>query len=329
MNSTTTQNQLRIWQQNLNKSLIAQHHLLNMAQPQEWDVLLLQEPWFNNTTTRASRHWRVLYPDIYYEDKTANLRSIILINANISTDCYEQIQFRSTDVTGIRISTGAGPVTLINVYNDCTHSAAMSEVDNYLTRTFPEGHIPDDEHVIMAGDFNRHHSWWEETRNAHLTSSEGMIQPLLDVLYKFDLKMALPENTPTLQALSTGNWTRPDNVWCSSQTIDLFEQCNTNPGLRGPNTDHLPIISILDCPTTHTIPKPTRNFRATDWKGFSEHLGTLLSRSEPKRLTRETEFREALDSVNSALKATVEKVVPINRPFPNTKRWWTHDLTDL
>ena len=156
MNSTTTRNQLRILQQNLNKSLIAQQHLLNTASPQDWDILMLQEPWFGSTVTRATQSWRVLYPDIYYEDKTTNLRSIILINTNLSTDCYEQIQFHSTDVTGVRIKTGAGPVTLINVYNDCNHSATMDKISAYLTRTFPDDHILDSKHLVMAGDFNRH-----------------------------------------------------------------------------------------------------------------------------------------------------------------------------
>ena len=282
MNSTTTHNQLRIWQQNLNKSLTAQLHLLNTASPQDWDILLIQEPWFGNLTTRATWSWTVLYSDIYYEDNTANPRAIILVNTNLSTDSYEQIQFRSTDVMGIRIKTSAGPVTLINVYNDCTHNAAMDEVSAYLSRTFPGDHIPDDEHVIMAGDFNRHHGWWEDERNMHLTSTEALIQPLLDVLYRFDMGMALPANIPTLQALSTGNWTHPDNVWCSNHTTDLFIQCNTNPGLRGPNTDHLPILSTLDLPTTRNIPKPTCNFRATDWNKFSDHLAETLPQDEPQ-----------------------------------------------
>lgn len=329
MNSTTNRNQLRIWQQNLNKSLIAQQHLLNTASPQDWDILLLQEPWFGNTVTRASHYWRVLYPDTYYEDKTTNLRSIILVSTNISTDCYEQIQFNNTDVTGIRIKTNTGPITVINVYNDCTHNAAIEEVTAYLTRTYPDDHIPDNEHIVMAGDFNRHHSWWEEERNEHLTSSEAMIQPLLDVIYKFDFKMALPPNIPTLQALSTGNWTRPDNVWSTNHTIDLFVQCNTNPGLRGPNTDHLPILSTIDFPVTHNVPKPTRNFRATDWKEFTDHIVSLLPDDEPKRLTSTTEFKEALNVVNAAIKSTIETKVPVNNPFPHTRRWWTRELNDL
>ena len=181
----------------------------------------------------------------------------------------------------------------------------------------------------MAGDFNKHHDWWEDESNKHLTSSEALVQPLLDVVYRFDLRMALPPNIPTLQALSTGNWTRPDNVWCTNQTADIFTQCNTDPGLRGPNTDHLPILSMLDFPLTRNTPKPTRNFRITDWEAFSDHLTTLLSHNEPKKLTSEIEFRAALNTINTALKATVEEKVPISKNFPFTKRWWTHELTTL
>ena len=47
------QQHIRVSQQNLNKSLTAQLHLLNTAKPDDWDILMLQEPWmaFNGT------HW--------------------------------------------------------------------------------------------------------------------------------------------------------------------------------------------------------------------------------------------------------------------------------
>ena len=77
-------------------------------------------------------------------------------------------------------------------------------IANYLSDTFGDNLVPDDEHLVMVGDFNRRHSWWEE-RKTHLTSSETLIRPLLDLLYRFDLRMALPANIPTLQTLSTGN----------------------------------------------------------------------------------------------------------------------------
>jgi hypothetical protein len=136
------------------------------------------------------------------------------------------------------------------VYNDCNHNESIDAVSELLARTYPNDIISDDDHVILAGDFNRYHSWWEEDRNAHLTSSEAALKPLLDVIYRYDFRMALPPNRPTLQALSTGNWTRPDNVWCTSHSIDLVVKCDTDPGRQGPNTDHLPILTTLDFPLT-------------------------------------------------------------------------------
>jgi len=158
MNSTTSVAHLRIWQQNLNKSLMVQQHLLNSAHPKDWDILLLQEPWFGNTVTRASHHWRVLYPDTHFRDNPATLRSIILINTNISTEHYEQVQFQCADVTGISIKTGTTSLLILNIYNDCNHNAAIEEITNFLTQRFPDDHIPDNQHVVIAGDFNRHHT---------------------------------------------------------------------------------------------------------------------------------------------------------------------------
>ena len=329
MNCTRPTPQLRIWQQNLNKSLIAQQHMLNTARPSDWDILLLQEPWFGNTVTRASHSWRVLYPNIYFRDKTSNLRSIIFVNTNISTDNYEQIQFQSTDVTGVSIKTENGTLAILNVYNDCRHNAALETVNNYLTQRFSNNNIPDNQHVIIAGDFNRHHNIWESKANAHLTTSEPMIRPLLDLIDCYDLRMALPPNIPTLQALSTGNWTRPDNVWCTNHTTDLFTNCNTNPGLRGPNTDHLPILSKLDLPLNRSVAKPSRNFRSTDWKEFNTHLKGVLSTSTPSRIRTENQFRTSLNTLTAALKSTIETKVPLNPPVPFTKRWWTPELGKL
>ena len=309
--------QLRIWQQNLNKSLTAQLHLINTARPTDWDILILQEPWIGHTGTRGSPLWRVLYPNTHFTDNSEPQRSLIFINANIPTNSYEQVQFDSADVTGIRIAHGTQKTIIVNVYNDCKHNKSIDAIQEFLEDEFPDNYVPEDVHVIIAGDFNRHHSWWEDDRNAHLTSGETSLQPLLNLIYRFDLRMALPPGRPTLQALSTGNWTRPDNVWCTSHTADLFIRCDTDPGLRGPNTDHLPILSVLNTPITRNERIPTRNFRATDWNEFTNHLKTTLSHSpEPKRLETIEEFQAALETVTTAIKSAIETQVPMTKPLP-------------
>lgn len=277
MNSTTPPT-ICIWQQNdVNKSLISQLHLLNVASPDDFDIILLQEPWFGHTkNTRSSHCWRVLYPNTNYADTTKPLRPIIFINTNIPTSSYVQIQFNSPDVTGVQITFDLQTFLIINIYNDCKNNDAIDEVSTFLSQKLPSEHVPCNMHVILAGDFNRHHSLWEDECNAHLTSSEAAIHPLLEIIDTFDLCMALPPRIPTLQALSTGNWTCPDNVWCTNHTTDLFAECDTNPGLRGPNTDHLPILSSLDVPLPRNPPRTYPNFCTTDWKEFNEQLHTPI-----------------------------------------------------
>ncbi|KAI0028230.1 hypothetical protein K488DRAFT_33865, partial [Vararia minispora EC-137] len=60
--------------------------------------------------------------------------------------------------------------------------------------------------------------------------------------------MALKPGIPTLQHSVTKHWSRPDNVWISSRLLELVTFCNTLPDQRGPATDHLPIITLIDIP---------------------------------------------------------------------------------
>ena len=317
-----TQQQLRIVQQNLNKSLTAQLHLLNTARPTDWDILLVQEPWIVFNGTRATPHWRVLYPKAYFDDNTKLLRSIILINTAIPTNLYEQIQFNTPDITRLILKTEEKKIVIINVYNDCNNNGSIDAVSGFLDANHPDEFMPNNTHIIVCSDFNRHHPWWETEDNTHLLSTEHMIKPLLDLTMRFDLRMVLPHGLPTLQAFSTGNWTRPDNVWCTSHSINLFTTCITDPGTRPPNTDHIPIHSKLDIVPPRTTPKTTRNFRLTDWEKFQDHLTTSLANApDPQKICTPEEFREALDTINQALKSTIESKVPLCNPLPHTK-WW-------
>ena len=172
---------LKISQQNLNKSLTAQLHLLNSAKPDNWDVLMIQEPWMTFNGTRATPHWTVLYPKVFFEDQAKTLRSIILINTRIPTNNYIQIQFNTADVTGLILTTSSGKIYMINVYNDCNNNEAIDAVSEFLAQRFPDDYVPSDTHIIIGGDFNHHHPWWESEDNQHLTSAVHMVEPLLDL----------------------------------------------------------------------------------------------------------------------------------------------------
>ena len=137
--------------------------------------------------TRATAHWRVLYPKVFFDDNARPMRSIILINANIPTNQYVQIQFNTPDMTGLILTTGNHKIVIINIYNDCTNNGALDEVSEFLSTTYPDDFVPDDTHIFICGDFKCHHPWWETEENEHLTSAEHAVRLLLNPISRFDL----------------------------------------------------------------------------------------------------------------------------------------------
>jgi len=118
-----TPRNLQIWQQNTHKSKLAQQYILNSAAPKNWDIIAIQEPWldrFNNA--RGSTYWCILYLTNHLLDDAPHTRSILMINTNIATDTYTQIDIPSSDITAVKFIGPHGHISLYNIYNDCLHN---------------------------------------------------------------------------------------------------------------------------------------------------------------------------------------------------------------
>ena len=114
---------LRIWQQNTRKSLCNTDYILNQANPKIFNMIFLQEPWFDRLgKSRGTPNWCIIYPPTVYHKHHDPIRSLILINTNISTNSYSILDVQSHDITAICFSGDFGPCSLFNIYNDCTHS---------------------------------------------------------------------------------------------------------------------------------------------------------------------------------------------------------------
>ncbi|KAG2066506.1 hypothetical protein BDR04DRAFT_1029876, partial [Suillus decipiens] len=50
--------------------------------------------------------------------------------------------------------------------------------------------------------------------------------------------------------------TRPDNIFKTEHTINTLIECAMYPSQKGPCTDHLPIITILELETPKTDETP-------------------------------------------------------------------------
>ena len=324
---------LRIRQVNLNGSPIARNDLINSDIHDKYDLILIQEPPINTLgKVSASSKWRIVYPSSHLslEEK---IRAVILVNANLSTNAWHQVDINdSNDLVAIQLEGPFGTATIVNIYNDITHSRTLIRADIALANirtnvlALPQPH---DHYIVWAGDFNRHHPRWDEERNRQLFTAQNMddAQLLIDILDEHLLEMALPKDIPTLEFMRTKNWTRPDNVFCSANAIDVLVRCTTVPGERGSGTDHVPIDTVLDLPVTRTIPPVSFNFQAADWDKFQNTLiENLPAHPPPARIQSEDEFHEKVTTLSAAILDTIEQVVPKSNPAPHSKRWWSKDL---
>ena len=333
MNSTPTRTDVKIWQQNLGKSLIAQQEMLATAHPTDWDVLAIQEPYIDNLgNTRANPKWSVIYPTSTNREAQHPPRTVILVNTRIPSETITQIDIESGDITAITINTSQRPLTIINIYNANEHNNTIETLSEKWERqegAFKPG--PNTE-ILLLGDFNRHHPAWEPTDNAHLTSPDRLLNPLLDLIVNMRLEMTLPRDLPTLEARNGGRWTRPDNVWRNTDSASSVIICNTREGPRPTNTDHLPIVTTLDLIYTPATTQERFNFRLVDWEKYEEALEEELAASDTIGTPNIDSIQMLENTTNELFRIlgdVTERIVPKVKPYPHLKRWWSRQLTAL
>ncbi|KAI0313983.1 hypothetical protein OF83DRAFT_1037243, partial [Amylostereum chailletii] len=139
--------------------------------------------------------------------------------------------------------------------------------------------------------------------------------------------MALPPYLPTHQHKVTKWWSRLDNVWCTTHSLDTFVSCEAAPGRRG-LSNHFPILSVLELSVDRITNAPAHNFHDVDWTDFFATLTLNLTRyPAPCELTSVPQFEQAAKDLTEAIATTIQDAVPKARPYPHLRRWWTRDLT--
>ncbi|KAF9493433.1 hypothetical protein BDN71DRAFT_1432455 [Pleurotus eryngii] len=83
---------------------------------------------------------------------------------------------------------------------------------------------------------------------------------LLEMTDRYGMVMRLAKGTLTLQATHTGNYTWVGNVWCTEELQGAVLKCNTEPSLRPPKTDHLPVIMEISIDMEKCNPRMQKNF---------------------------------------------------------------------
>jgi hypothetical protein len=329
---------VQIWQQNVRKLLIATLALLNGLKD-EYDMVCIQEPHFDfRGITRATGVWTVVYLSNHAETQEGVVtRSLILIHCRISSNAWTQIEVASKDITVIRLEGPEGYLNIYNVYNDCTHSRSIQILKMHFEcrdrRVRRQASRSEEQRRAIGGDiwlgeFNRHHPMWDDDSNvglftrANLDAAEGLIE----LVASWGMEMTLPKGIPTIKN-TQGNYTRPDNVFCSVEIEGWITQCTTSPGETPPKADHFPIHTTVDFSMKKSEHVQGFNYRVVEWDAFLVELAKNLEKiPQPRRIDDEPQFHKALQDLTKVIRDTIKKVVPRHKQSPHSKRWWTKEL---
>jgi hypothetical protein len=131
------------------------------------------------------------------------------------------------------------------------------------------------------------------------------------------MKMALPKDIPTLEAMAMKNLTRVDNVFCSEDLLDHFISCNMDPQQRPQKTDHMPVISVIDISPVTSVHKPRLNYRLTDWTEFNKTLKSKLDAIlDPIEIATTDDFQQMFEVLDKVIQETIKEHVPMSKPCP-------------
>jgi hypothetical protein len=148
--------QLKLWQQNLDRSLDHQQELLNMVLKETYHFMALQEPYMGpGNVTRADSQWRVVYPTLHGTEGVKT-RAVTLVNVLLPTDAWAQIHIPSADMVVVEFRGDFGTIRLVNIYNDGDHVETLKVLRDFMCdarRNPPQGGPV---YYLWVGDFNWH-----------------------------------------------------------------------------------------------------------------------------------------------------------------------------
>ena len=257
---------IKIWQQNVNKSRACQHNLLsnNHLINEEINIITLQEPAIDaQGFTIAARDWILIYPTTHQKTEKIT-RAITFIRADLNSDSWKQMEFPSSDVMAIQIKGDWGKLTIVNVYNDCENEDTvrlLAEFHRNNQNEIEQTRVGS-AHLLWMGDFNRHHPYWDNPNDVRLFTNDAMsaAEKLIEVVANAGLDLALPSGIPTHKHNVTKKWSRLDQVFISDHSENILVTCDTQTDQWGINTDHLPILTVLNLSAVIEEPSKFPNF---------------------------------------------------------------------
>jgi len=304
---------------------ICQHNLLssNKLSDMNIDVITLQEPAIVNASRSiVARDWISVYPTPHLSNPKKT-RSLMLIQVEISTDSWNQLDFPSSDITVVQFLGEWGKLTIFNIYNEGANNSTI----NLLTKYQRDNHQKL-EHCqtgnmrqIWLGDFNQHHPYWDDPNDLRLFTDVAITtaESLIEAVANAGLDLVLPRGTLTHCHSVTKLWSRLDHIFISEGSVDAVIACDTLIDHRGINTDHVLVLTELNLGLVTNETKPIPNFRDVDWDEFQKVLASNLGPEPEDQIISQRQLDERCGMLTEAIQSAICKQVPVMEIMSKSK----------
>jgi ribonuclease HI len=307
----------------------AQQSMLNDEDLKDFGLLLIQEPHcFLSDDKRPiaspmyHAYWTQFLPSEHATDRYP-IRSLIWVHKDIHA---RQIPVASPDLTAVLIKIQERTILAISVYIPPIGPAARQDLTLRIeliksTINSATAQYTKEIELIIAGDFNRHDQLWGGDEVA-TTARQGEALDAIELLHEFDLQSLLPRGTATFES-HQGDST----IDLCLTTARLYEDrvcCRPYSSEYG--SDHRAIETVFSIGIVEEDTEPRLVFKNAQWESVRRTVAESL-RYKPLGPCEDVDIfsHKLLEVVTRAIR----KHVPMAKPSPYAKRWWTTDLTQL
>lgn len=308
-------------------SLIPFHSLFNHPDTAQVHFVCAQEPYIipQTMTPPSYFHWQKIYTalagDKEYDEEERPRRICAAIYANtmlVNTANIAIIETGSLDMNAIcfHMEAEGNPVTavLVNVYNPPTLHSTIEKFGSLMRE------LGETDQVIALGDFNVHHALWNPPN--YNTRQNEHVDALLDIIYRFDLRLVSPSGRPTYLG-SNGTGTTIDLVLAQGPIASLVQKCQ----VLDPETvsydhgsDHYPILTELIALPRAQRAKWQPDWKNAKWEAVNDNLQGQVG-NLPSRIANAEALDNYLHQLLLLLCRTVDRQVPQRSQIPYAKAW--------
>ena len=329
---------------NINRSTNAMHalaHNIAMSE-QKFDILLIQELWWNESIMTSFQGWQVILPTPTIKEHerprvVAYYRLQEGIDITLRTDICADLDFMILDIK--REGSRSPPTRLINIYNQQT--PGESQDPEYTTDRLARIHLNPETPTVITGDWNLHHNLWNSTIEAD--STPNRMQVVVNWLVGQGFTLCSERNIHT----RSGSRTQQDmiiNLTFANEKAHgqgIVQNHAVNPDLAV-LSDHHALTFTLGDPreTVENLTEAKYNWKNANEVEFVKTLEQELHTNpglfettiqlvlnKDRTQATQDELDNAVKFINDSMERSAEKTIPIRQMCSRSKPWWNDGLS--